>query len=78
MISTFAPFATELNKIVTIHYNIIPIKSGWTWFPRYSFPLIDDGIFDGGDENQIFNLFNTAQFAVHNHAVLRAYVLIKI
>ena len=31
--------------------------------------LIDNGIFDGGDENQIFDLFNTAQFAVHNHAV---------
>ena len=37
--------------------------------PDMPSPLIDDGIFDGGDENQIFNLFNTAQFAVHNHAV---------
>ena len=46
--------------------------------PDIPSPLIDDGIFDGGDENQIFNIFNTAQFAVHNHAVLRAYVLIKI
>ena len=36
--------------------------------PDIPSPLIDDGIFDGGDKNQIFNLFNTAQFAVHNHA----------
>ena len=38
-------------------------------FPDMPSPLIDDGIFDGGDENQIINLFNTAQFSVHNHAV---------
>ena len=38
-------------------------------FPDIPSPLIDDGIFDGGDEHQIFNLFNTAQFSVHNHAV---------
>ena len=37
--------------------------------PNIPSPLIDDGIFDGGDENQIFNLFNTTQFAVNNHAV---------
>ena len=33
--------------------------------------LIDDGIFDGGDKNQIFNLFNTAKFPVYNHVVWR-------
>ena len=37
--------------------------------PDIPLSLIDDGIFDGGDENKIFNLFNAAQFAVHNHAV---------
>ena len=39
-------------------------------FPDMPSPLIDDGIFEGGDDNQIFNLFNTAQFSVHNHAIL--------
>ena len=39
-------------------------------FPDMPSPLIDDGIYEGGDENQIFNLFNTAQFSVHNHAIL--------
>ena len=46
-------------------------------FPDMPSPLIDDGIYENGDENQIFNLFNTAQFSVHNHAVWRPYVLIK-
>ena len=39
-------------------------------FPDMPSPLIDDGIFEGGDDTQIFNLFNTAQFSVHNHAIL--------
>ena len=39
-------------------------------FPGMPSPLIDDGIFEGGDNTQIFNLFNTAQFSVHNHAIL--------
>ena len=37
--------------------------------PDIPLHLIDDGIFDGENKNQIFNLFNTAKFAVHNHAV---------
>ena len=39
-------------------------------FPDMPSPLIDDGIFEEVDDTQIFNLFNTAQFAVHNHAIL--------
>ena len=39
-------------------------------FPDMPSPLIDDGISGGGDDTQIFNLFNTAQFAIHNHAIL--------
>ena len=39
-------------------------------FPDMPSPLIDDGIFEGGEDTQIFNLFNTAQFSVHNHAIL--------
>ena len=53
--------------------------------PDIPSPLIDDGIFDGGDVNQIFNLFNTAQFAVHNHTAhyyiinhfLKKYLILK-
>jgi hypothetical protein len=33
-------------------------------------PLIDDGISGDLDETRIFNLFNTAQFSMHNHAIL--------
>ncbi|MBC8255821.1 MAG: hypothetical protein H8E85_00750 [Candidatus Marinimicrobia bacterium] len=39
-------------------------------FPDIPSPLADDGIYGGGDETQIFNLFNTAQFSVHNHAII--------
>ncbi len=39
-------------------------------FPDIPTPLIDDGIFNGGNDNQMFNLFNTAQFSAHNHAIL--------
>jgi len=39
-------------------------------FPDIPSPLIDDGVFNGGDSNQMFNLFNTAQFSAHNHAIL--------
>tara|TARA_Y100000588_G_C14065094_1_gene843265 strand:+ start:437 stop:895 length:459 start_codon:yes stop_codon:yes gene_type:complete len=39
-------------------------------FPNSPSPLINDGVFNSGPETQIFNLFNTAQFSVHNHAIL--------
>ena len=39
-------------------------------FPDMPSPLIDDGQFEVGGDTQIFNLFNTAQFSVHNHAIL--------
>jgi len=65
--------AAETGSVYEIYENWAGLGSPDMPSP----PLIDDGIFDGGDENQIINLINTAQFSIPNHAVWRPYVLIK-